>query len=126
MSHECSVFYIRLVESLAKKLNDSVNTVKNWMKSRLNLSCTYIGFFWFFFGFFLNAWKEFHRHTQFHITIPQRVIRIMHFSPTLRIYQHWFLETTRRKKKKLYLKTNKFGLLKINIDRDIGRYILVF
>ena len=26
---------------------------------------------------------EFHRHAQFHITTPHRVIRIMHYSPTL-------------------------------------------
>ena len=29
-------------------------------------------------------WLEFYRHAQFHITTPQRVIRIMHYSPTLR------------------------------------------
>ena len=26
---------------------------------------------------------EFHRHAQFHITTPQRVVRFMHYSPTL-------------------------------------------
>ena len=34
---------------------------------------------------FFYVWLEFHRfhrHAQFHITTPQRVIRIMHYSPT--------------------------------------------
>ena len=33
---------------------------------------------------FCYVWLEFYRHTQFHITTLQRVIRIMHHSPTLR------------------------------------------
>ena len=34
--------------------------------------------------FFIYVWLEFHRHAQFHIRTLQRVIRIMHYSPTLR------------------------------------------
>ena len=33
------------------------------------------------------VWLEFHRHSQFHITTPRRVIRIMHYSPTLQQIQ---------------------------------------
>ena len=33
--------------------------------------------------YFFYVWLEFHRHAQFHITTPQRVIRILHYSPTL-------------------------------------------
>ena len=31
-----------------------------------------------FFFFFLHMWLEFYRLAQFHITTPQRVIRVMH------------------------------------------------
>ena len=35
--------------------------------------------------FYKYMWLEFYRHAQFHITTtPQRVIHIMHYSPTLR------------------------------------------
>ena len=33
-------------------------------------------------------WAEFHRHAQFNITTPQIVIRLMHYSPTLRHLRH--------------------------------------
>ena len=38
----------------------------------------------FIYLFFIYAWMEFHRHAQFYITTPHRVVRIMHYSPTLR------------------------------------------
>ena len=34
--------------------------------------------------FLLYMWLEFYKHAQFHITTPQRVYRVMHYSPTLR------------------------------------------
>ena len=40
--------------------------------------------FYFFLNFFFYVRLEFYRHAQFHITTPQTVIRIMHYSPTLR------------------------------------------
>ena len=38
----------------------------------------------YLFIFIFIFWVEFYRHAQFHITTPQRVIRSMHYGPTLR------------------------------------------
>ena len=53
-----------------------------------NIFITKISLFFLLFLLFFKKsiyeWLDFRRHGQFHITTSQRVIRIMHYSPTLR------------------------------------------